>query len=432
MQRDSKHDDGGFDELCVEPPRMEPTPLNGLGPAIYPGAVYRCDDPDQAFRLLAGLEPGYVYQRDGHPNADWLADKLGRMHAADWAVIAASGMAALSVAALATLQHGDHVLVSDQLYGRTTQLLRRQWSRLGVTSTLVNALDLADVQRSVLASTRMLVVETLSNPMLRVVPLPELVEFSRARGICLLVDNTFATPALCRPLAWGADLVMESVSKMINGHSDVMLGLLAGLAPSSRRDTSVDSSPVETGGPRRTLAEVRDALSVWGLASSPFDCWLAMRGLTTLHLRMERASENAMELAAFLERHARVSRVCYPGLPSHPDHARAQQLFGGENEVKTESHGKPFPAGSMVTFELEGGQAAVTEFLRAAPEIPFCPSLGEVSTTVSHPASTSHRSLEPAARQRLGIGDGTLRLSVGTESLGFLTRVLDRALGKLL
>jgi cystathionine beta-lyase/cystathionine gamma-synthase len=199
-------------------------------------------------------------------------------------------------------------------------------------------------------------------------------------------------------LDWGADLVLESVTKIINGHSDVTLGLLAG------RSEFWDRVP--------------SAAATWGLVSSPFDCWLALRGMASLALRCERACENARKSAEFLAAQPQVERVDYPGLPGHPDHALASQQFGGR-------------FGWMVAFHLRGGRAAADALIDAARDIPFCPSLGEISTTLSHPESTSHRGLSPQERANLGISGGTIRLSVGCESSEFILKALERGLSNI-
>jgi cystathionine beta-lyase/cystathionine gamma-synthase len=349
----------------------------------------------QAEALLSGAEPGYAYRRDGHPNADLLAEKCRKLHQADRAAVAASGMGALALAVLSQLQQGDHLVVSDQLYGKSLALLAGEAPRLGISATVVDACNLAAVADACTPRTRMIVVETITNPRLRVADLAGLVEVARARGVKLLVDNTFASPLLCRPLAWGADLVLESLTKIMNGHSDVLLGLLCGRAECWER--------------------VPGLLSTFGWTASPFDCWLATRGLGTLHLRAERAASNALAAARMLSGHPAVASVDYPGLPGHPDHSLAARQFGGR-------------FGSMVTFHLAGGRAGADRFIAGARDIPFFPSLGELHTTLSHPASTSHRALSPKARAALGISEGTIRLSVGTESPQFVLEALERGL----
>jgi cystathionine beta-lyase/cystathionine gamma-synthase len=239
----------------------------------------------------------------------------------------------------------------------------------------------------------LLIVETITNPLLRVSDLAALADMAHANGARLLVDNTFAGPIVCRPMELGADLVMESLTKSINGHSDVNLGLLCGRADCWERVPLV--------------------LSAWGLASGPFDCWLAARGLGTLALRAQRADANALAAAQHIRKQPQVESVHYPGLPEHADHALARRQFGGR-------------FGSMVTFTLRGGTPAAEQFIRAAEQIPFCPSLGDLSTTLSHPESTSHRGMTAEARAALGIFGGTIRLSVGIESAEAIQAALSQ------
>jgi cystathionine beta-lyase/cystathionine gamma-synthase len=371
------------DDLCPRPSRLPKQPTEPHSPPIFLSSVYECRDPEQADALLSGKEQGYVYGRDAHPNADLLAEKCRQLHGAERAAIASSGMAALALVVLSQLEPGDHVVASNQLYGRTLSLLTGEAARLGIASSVVDTCDLAAAEAALGPRTKLLVVETISNPLLRVANLPGLAELGHRRGAKLLADNTLAGPAICRPLACGADWVMESVTKTMNGHSDVILGLLCGAAQAWQR--------------------VPGVLSTWGLASAPFDCWLALRGLGTLGVRMERASANALAVAQLLSGAKSVEKVYYPGLPSHPDYELARRQFGEKS-------------GSIVTFTLRGGGAAARTFMAAARQIPFCPSLGELSTTLSHPESTSHRGLTGPARSAMGITGGTIRLSVGIES----------------
>lgn len=367
-------------------------------PPIYLSSVYECRDPEQADALLAGREEGYVYARDGHPNADMLAEQCRSLHGAEQAAIAGSGMAALALVVLSQLESGDHVVLSNQLYGRTQTLLTREAARLGIGSTVVDACDLNAVKNAFSANARLLVVETISNPLLRVADLRALADIAHERGAALVADNTLAGPAVCRPHEFGADWVMESITKTMNGHSDVVLGLLCGRTDRWQR--------------------VRDTLSIWGLSSAPFDCWLALRGLGTLGLRIERACENALAVAQFLAKSKTVQAVYYPGLPDHPDHELARRQFGDRY-------------GTIVTFTLEGGLDAARSFMAASNGIPFCPSLGELSTTLSHPESTSHRGLTTQARHSLGITGGTIRLSLGIESAATIIDAIGQGLAKV-
>jgi cystathionine beta-lyase/cystathionine gamma-synthase len=363
-------------------------------PPIYLSSVYECEDPQQADDLLSGRVAGYVYARDAHPNADMLAERCRELHGAERATVTSSGMGALALALVTQLHSGEHLVASNQLYGRSRSLLVEEAGRLGIASSVVDTCDLAAVRFACTAATRLIVVESISNPLLRVCDIAALAALASECGARLLVDNTFAGPLLCRPLDLGADLVLESLTKTMNGHSDVVLGLLCG------RESAWQRVPA--------------AQSTWGLASSPLDCWLALRGLGTLELRIERACASALAVAEFLRGKPPVERVVYPGLAEHPDHALATRQFAGRY-------------GTIVAVTLHGGAGAATRFI-AASGIPFCPSLGEIDTTLSHPESTSHRALSPAERAALGISGGTLRLSIGIEPTEAIVAKIDRGL----
>jgi cystathionine gamma-synthase len=366
-----------------------------LVPALQQSSVYVLPDLDALDRIMNAEEPGYIYARDAHPNARHLAARLAELEGGEWGLVCGSGMAAISAILLATVQQGNRIVASNRLYGRTTQLLQQELVRFGVQTDFVDTNNLEDVARALAKPARLLFVETLSNPLLRLPDLEALVRLCRQHRCLLVVDNTFATPVLLRPLALGADLVMESLTKMIGGHADVTLGFVAG-----RGDL---------------FPEVSQVVSIWGLASNPFDCWLAERGLATLSLRMRTASANAAALADWLLTQREVTRVIYPGRSDHPDHALAVRLLQGG-------------FGNMLCFDLAGGREAVNRFLRRAPGIPFSPSLGHVMTTCSHPATTSHRYVSPAEKKRQGIGDGLVRLSVGIEDLADIQKEIARGL----
>ncbi len=383
------------DDICPHPPQPPATPTQPISAPLALSSVYRCADPRQADALLGGDAAGYVYRRDGHPNADMLAEQCRRLHGAERAAVCGSGMAALAAVVLAELRPGDHVVSAVQLYGRSRVLLEQECTRLGIAVTAVDITDQRAVTAALRAETRLIIAETITNPRLRVPDLARLAEIAHARGARLLVDNTFASPVICRPLEVGADWVVESLTKIMNGHSDVVLGAVVGSEGIWERIPGV--------------------ITTWGLTAAPFDCWLAARGLGTLALRVERAATNAQRVAEFLAGQQLVREVMYPGLAAHPDHATARRQFGGT-------------CGSMVAFALQGGLPAVEGFMRAAAEIPFAPSLGELATTVSHPASTSHRGLSPAERAELGIDDGLLRLSVGIESAEWIIAALGAGL----
>jgi cystathionine beta-lyase/cystathionine gamma-synthase len=365
---------------------MQPNfgPSSPLAPAFIPSSVFVLPDLDALEEISTGQSAGFIYARDNHPNAVQLETELARMEKAAGAIVCANGMAAIANVAMAVLQQGGHVLASNYLYGRTTQLFFQELPRFGVTTTGVDTSDLAAVEQALSEKPASLViVETLSNPLLAVADLPKLIELCHKYQAEILVDNTFASPALCRPTELGADYAMESLTKIIGGHSDITLGVI--LVKDANK-----------------LGRLKQVRSIWGWMGDSFPCWMSLRGLPTLNLRMQASCDNANRLALLLSEQPGVSQVIHPSLPGHPDHELAKQLFGGQY-------------GNMVCFELVGGRAAVNRFFQKASKLKFCPSLGDYATTCSHPASTSHRYLEPAERERQGIRDGLIRLSVGIE-----------------
>lgn len=373
---------------------------DSLGPSeplvtpLYQSSVYTLPDLDALDRVLNGEEPGFIYARDGHPNARKLAAALAQIEAAKWGIVTGSGMGALSAIFLATCQPGQRIVAGNRLYGRTVQLIQDELGRFGVAHQFVDVSDLDAVRASLRTPTRVLFVETMSNPACRLVDVAALAQLAHEAGALLVVDNTFATPELLRPVELGADLVMESLTKMIGGHSDITLGLVAG---------NMDLQP-----------DMARAVSIWGLASNPFDCWLAERGLATLALRMRAATANAVWVADWLAEQPGVARVLYPGRSDHPDHALARRLYPGG-------------AGNMLCFEL-AGRAAVNAFMHKAKQVPFSPSLGNTTTTCSHPDTTSHRYTSPAEKKRQGITEGLIRLSVGCEPAATLRAALSEGL----
>jgi cystathionine gamma-synthase len=373
-------------------PRSATAPLV---PPIVPSAVFIARDAQQMNNVYEGQEQGFTYGREGSPNADLLATKIAALEGAEYGLVTSSGMSAIAAIVLGLLKAGDHVVAGNQLYGRTLRLVSQELPRLGFATDLVDASDVPAVENAIRASTRLILVEVVSNPLLRVPDIARLGAIAKSRGVLLVVDNTFPTPLSFRPLPLGAHIVFHSITKMLAGHSDVTLGAVCG--------------------PRDLLTPIRDTIVTWGLNGSPFDCWLAERGMNTLELRVARANANASALADFLSRQAAVRRVFYPGRADHPDHGVAQKLFGQQ-------------FGNMVTFELAGGRDTVNAFMRALESIPFAPTLGDVSTIISHPAVTSHRGLSVEAREALGIREGTIRVSVGIEEFQLLEQEFGAAL----
>lgn len=391
-------------EICANAMRTPNTLARPSSIPIYPATVYACDSADQADELLEYGDRGYVYQRDGHPNADILAEKCRLLHQAERAIVTSSGMAATALVLLTQCQTGDHLIVSKHAYGKSISLLQNEAARLGILATCVDTTDLEEVANAIEERTRFVFVETVSNPRLRVSDLVGLGKITKSRGTLLVVDNTFATPVHCQPLRHGADYVIESMTKFMNGHGDVTMGLVAGKSEGWQR--------------------IAAAVSTWGFRAPPHECWMAMRGLKTLWVRMKQASATAGEVAKSLAANPLVKAVDFPGLPDHPDHELLSQIFNSE-PAKLEAT----PAcGPMITFHLDTNRQGVNRFIEKAGEIPFFPSLGDVTTSFSHPVTTSHRKTPAEERQNLGISEGTIRLSIGLESAEWILGVIQKGL----
>lgn len=366
---------------------------------LQPSVVYASPDPDALDAQYADAT-GFTYAREGHPNAEVLAAKIDMLEGApdlfdSPGIVTGSGMSAIGAVFLGLLKAGDHVLGGDQLYGRTLRLMGQDLPRLGIATSLADPTDATALAAAIRPETRMIVVEVISNPTIRVADMDGIAKLARDRGILLVVDNTFTTPRLYQPFAHGADIVVHSVTKLLAGHSDATLGYVAARDP-AHRDA------------------IMAANVTWGMTPSPFDCWLAERGLHSFDLRFTQAEATARTLADALADCPGVARVIHPARPDHPDHNRAAGLLAG--------HG-----GNMFSFELTGGRAAANAFTRAAADIAFAPTLGDVGTTLSHPASSSHRSLSPDARAALGISEGFFRVSTGIEDAALLIAEMTAA-----
>ena len=366
--------------LCARLDAAPRSTSEPLVPPIHLSAVYRVKDLDEVDDLYEGRTPGYTYRRDGDANSDLLAAKVAVLEGAESALVTASGMAAEAALFLAALSAGDEVALSDNLYGKTVALVGRELGRLGIGHTQFDVTRPETLRDAVTPRTRLVFVETLSNPLLRVADIPSLAEIAHDLGVSLGVDHTFA-PLLCRPIALGADWVTHSLTKLIGGHSDLVLGLLAGT--------------------RAGIDRARGVASAFGLVGNPFESWLALRGVASLALRSARSCASALDLSERLEKHPGVRAVHYPGLASHPDHVLAASMFQSG-------------FGTISTIDLET-RARANAFVRALRSIPFAPTLGDSTTTLSHPATTSHRNQTPEQWTRQGITPGLIRLSFGLE-----------------
>ena len=384
-----------FETLVARGGRDVPSASRPLTPPIYQTNVYVFEDLDTVESVWESKKPGFVYGRYGTANHTMLEDLVAALEGAEAAVACASGMGATTALLFGLFQSGDHLVAARDLYGSTAAFLEDEGRRLGIETVFVDATDTAAVLAALRPNTRAVFVESLSNPLLRLVDLDALAPELTRRGIDLIVDSSLASPAVLRPIEHGATVVMHSLTKFISGHGDVTGGMVLGK--------------------REPMGRVRAAMIRAGTNLGPFDAWLATRGARTLSVRVERQSANALALARFLETHGAVARVYYPGLASHPQHALAKRLLPG-------------PAGPMLSFDLQGGALGVERFMARARLMEFAPSFGDVATTWTYPARTSHRRVSEDTKKEMGIGLGLIRLSVGLEKADDLIADLAEAL----
>ncbi|MBM4248408.1 MAG: aminotransferase class I/II-fold pyridoxal phosphate-dependent enzyme [Euryarchaeota archaeon] len=360
---------------------------------IYQSSAFLLDRPAYDDIAAGRHQARWVYTRWGNPTAAALEAKVAALEGCPAAVAVSSGMAAISATVLGLLGRGDRVLASRDLYGGTLGFLRGLGAR-GIAADLADQADAAAMGRAMRKGTRLVFLESITNPLLRLPELDGIAALAAERGIPVAVDNTFATPVNLRPFCHGSSLVIHSATKYLGGHSDLVAGVVAGAdAP---------------------LARVRAANEELGGTPDPHTAFLVSRGIKTLQLRMQRHNENGLAVARLLEGHPRVARVMYPGLESHPQHALARRLLDG--------------FGGMVSFEIRGGLPAAMRFLRSLRLFLQAATLGGVESLATVPALTSHAHLPPAERRRMGISDGLVRLSVGIEDIGDLVEDLERGL----
>ena len=381
----------------------DPKPLSLATIALHGGTPAR-DTDDPVVRPLVqsvnfiqevGSGDGLRYPRYGNsPNAQVVQERMAALEGAEAAVLLSSGMGAIACALIALLRPGDHLISSSTVYGGVTQLLAKEFDSLGIDVTFVDPFETRVWRKRLRKTTRAIFIETPVNPTCRVLDLKPVVHLTKELGIALVVDSTFASPINFRPIEHGADVVVHSATKYLNGHHDVLGGVVCGTG-----------SYVE---------EVRQKMMLWGQAPDPFAAWLLERGLKTLDVRIARHNENAMAVAKWCDGQDGIRRVHYPGLPGHPDHALATSQMSG--------------FGGMMAIELTGGGAAAERFVSKLRIFRHAPSLGGVDSLISEPRFTSHAHLTRDARSKAGIPDGFLRLSIGIESANDLIGDIEQAL----
>ena len=371
--------------------------FNEHSEALYLTSSFVFKNAAEAAARFSGEDPGMVYSRYTNPTVSALQERLAAMEGAECCIATASGMSAILACIMGLMKSGEHIVASQSLFGATVQLFNNVLGRFGVETTFVRGTDLAAWNSAIKPNTRILFLETPSNPLTEISDIDAIASIAHARGALLVVDNCFCTPILQRPLELGADVVIHSATKYLDGQGRVLGGAVLG-----RREVIFEglNGFLRSGGP--TL--------------SPFNAWVILKGLETLGLRMRAHSQSAHELAQWLEDHPKVERVYYPWLSSHPQEglARRQQKGGG----------------GIVSFDVKGGRDAAWRVIDGTQLISITANLGDTKTTITHPASTTHGRLAPEVRKASGIGEGLLRVAAGLESVGDIKADLARGLSK--
>jgi O-succinylhomoserine sulfhydrylase len=362
---------------------------------IFPTSSYVFKNAAEAAARFSHAEPGNIYSRFTNPTVRTFEQRLATLEGGDHCIATASGMAAILTTCLALLKSGDHIVASQSIFGTTVSLFSKILTKFGIRVTFVNLTDIAAWQAAMRPETHLLFLETPSNPLGDVADIKALAELAHAKGCWLVVDNCLCTPALQRPIALGADIVVHSATKYLDGQGRCVGGAIVG--------------------PKLLMTnEIYDILRTAGPTMSPFNAWVFLKGLETLNLRMRAHCDNALTLARWLETQPTVSKIHYLGLPSHPQHTLARQQQNG--------------FGGIVSFEVKGGKTAAWRVIDSTQLISITANLGDTKTTITHPATTTHGRLTPEERQAAGINDGLIRISVGLENIEDIQADLARGL----
>jgi cystathionine beta-lyase/cystathionine gamma-synthase len=377
---------------------LSTTAIHGGAPQSTPGSPVTAPLVQSVnYVQETGTSEGLQYTRYGNtPNAERVQRRLAMLEGSEAALVLSSGMGATSCAMLALLRSGDHLITSSWIYGGTRKLFTEDLPGMGIEVTFVNPLEPRAWRKGLRKTTRVLFLESPVNPTCRVLELNSLQSLAHSEGIALVVDSTFASPVNFRPIEHGVDVVIHSATKYLNGHHDILAGVVCGNEP--------------------FIDEVRRKMMVWGQAPDPFACWLLERGLKTIDVRVKRQNENAMRIAEWCSTRTEIAKVHYPGLPSHPDHQIAKSILDG--------------FGGMLAIELKGGGPSALRFVQSLKVFTYAASLGGVDSLVIEPRYSSHEHMTPAERARIGIPDGFLRVSVGIENVEDLIADIEQALQK--
>lgn len=384
----------GFDTLAVRAGH-ERTNEGEQGEAIFTTSSYVYDSAAQAAARFSGEEPGNIYSRFTNPTVRTFEKRLAALEGGERCVATSSGMGAILTTCLGLLKTGDHIVSSRAIFGSTVVLFNNIVAKFGVETTFVPLTDLAAWEAAIRPETKMLFLETPSNPLTEIADLRALADLAHAHGCQLVVDNCLCTPALLRPLELGADIIIHSATKYLDGQGRCIGGAIVGTEEC-------------VGG------DIYGVVRTGGTNMSPFNAWVFLKGLETLRIRMEAHCRNAQALAEWLETQTAISRVNYPGLKSHPQHALAMKQQSG--------------SGGVLSFELKGGQSAAWTLIDNTKLLSITANLGDTKTTITHPATTTHGRVDPAVRAEAGISDGLVRVAVGLEEIDDIKADLARGL----
>jgi methionine-gamma-lyase len=365
---------------------------------ISMSSVFVFDDVETLDQVYDGEAKGYIYTRNGNPVHDALAEIMFNIEEGEDALVYSSGMAAITLSIISQVKTGDHIIAANVLYGGSFQFIKTELARFNIEVSFVDPIN-EDITPYFKPNTKVVYLETISNPLMEVVDLAKIAEITHHHGAKLIVDNTFATPVICQPLLLGADIVAYSATKYLCGHSDVTAGIIVAN--------------------KETIKQIYPTGLLYGPTMSPFDAWLVVRSLRTLELRIIQHSNNALKLAQYLESNPKISNVYYPGLSSSPTFDVAKRIFN--NNL----------FGGMLSIDLAGGEKAAYDLIRNLESIKFVPSLAGVSTSVSYPAKTSHRSLNEKELKKANISKGLIRISTGLENVDDIIAEFENALAKI-
>ncbi len=394
MTDNNDFEDDAFDTRAVRAGYTR-TPENEHAEAIFPTSSYVFSSAAEAAARFSGESPGNIYSRFTNPTVRAFEKRLASLEGAEYCVATASGMAAITATFLGLLKTGDHIVSSRSIFGTTTVLLNNIIARFGIETSFVELSDLDAWEKAITPKTKILFLETPSNPLTELVDIAALAKIAHKHDCLLAVDNCFCTPALQQPIALGADIVIHSATKYIDGQGRCMGGAVCGT-----------KAIVGEG----VFGFLRSA----GPSMSPFNAWVFLKGLETLSIRMKAHSENALAIARWLEQQPAVARVYYPGLESHPQHELAKRQQSG--------------FGGLLSFELKGGKAEGWKLIDATRIVSITANLGDTRSTITHPATTTHGRLTPEQRQEAGISDGLIRLAVGLEDVEDIKKDLSRGM----